>query len=138
MPHFTITLQNDTGPDASEAMQRHVPFYWVHRAVGQAWVRALVDACGDVLDPVSGTVAVNVSSNFRHELFVGDSDIEVVLEKIGTSSITVGVAVSQEDVLAAEVTAVLVHIDSGRGQAAPWSPAQVAALESLLRVTSPR
>jgi hypothetical protein len=34
-------------------------------------------------------------------------------------------------VQAAELTVVLVHLDSSRVNSAPWSPAQIAALETL-------
>lgn len=55
----------------------------------------------------------------------------VTLNRIGTTSLTLLITLHQDGVQAAELTVVLVHLDSSRLNSAPWSPAQIAALETL-------
>lgn len=131
MPRYTIPLRNNPRPDAPESVSRHVPFYCAHEAAAAAWTRAIGEACGDLLDPVTQTAVVNVVSNFGRELFTGDADVVVALDRIGTTSLTLLITIEQGGVQAAEVTATLVQLDSSRVNSAPWSPAQIAALEAL-------
>ncbi|MFC0453597.1 acyl-CoA thioesterase [Rhodococcus jostii] len=131
MPRYTIALRNNARPDAPASVSRHVPFYCAHEAAGAAWSRALVEACGDLLDPVTQIAVVNVVSNFGRELFTGDADVTVTLDRIGGTSLTLRITLEQDGVQAAELTVVLVHLDSSRLSSAPWSPAQIDALETL-------
>ncbi|MFC9357808.1 hypothetical protein ACFTZB_14705 [Rhodococcus sp. NPDC057014] len=131
MPRYALPLRNNATPDAPASVSRHVPFYCVHEAAAVAWKRALVEACGDLLDPVTQTAVVNVVSNFGRELFTGDADVVVTLDRIGSTSLTLLITIEQDGVQAAEVTATLVQLDSSRVNSAPWSPAQIAALETL-------
>ncbi|MBC2639066.1 MULTISPECIES: hypothetical protein [unclassified Rhodococcus (in: high G+C Gram-positive bacteria)] len=131
MPRYTLPLRNNPRPDAPASVSRHVPFYCAHEAAAAAWTRALVEVCGDLLDPVTQTAVVNVVSNFGRELFTGDADIVVTLDRIGSTSLTLLITIEQDGVQAAELTATLVQLDSSRVNSAPWSPAQIAALESL-------
>ena len=109
MPRYTIALRNNSGPVAPASVSRHVPFYCAHEAAGTAWNRALVEACGDLLDPVTQTAVVNVVSNFGRELFTGDADVVVTLDRIGTTSLTFLITIHQDGVQAAELTVVLVQ-----------------------------
>jgi len=131
MPRYTLPLRNNATPDAPASVSRHVPFYCVHEAAAVAWKRALVEACGDLLDPVTQTAVVNVVSNFGRELFTGAADVDVTLDRIGTTSLTFLITLHQDGVQAAELTVVLVHLDSSRVNSAPWSPEQIAAFEAL-------
>ncbi|PBC36285.1 hypothetical protein CJ179_45375 [Rhodococcus sp. ACS1] len=131
MPRYTLPLRNNATPDAPASVSRHVPFYCVHEAAAVAWKRALVEACGDLLDPVTQTAVVNVVSNFGRELFTGAADVDVTLDRIGTTSLTFLITLHQDGVQAAELTVVLVHLDSSRVNSAPWSPEQIAAFETL-------
>ncbi|MDT2008575.1 hypothetical protein FXW78_38010 [Rhodococcus opacus] len=131
MPRYTIALRNNARPDAPASVSRHVPFYCAHEAAGAAWSRAIVEACGDLLDPVTQIAVVNVVSNFGRELFTGDADVVVTLDRIGGTSLTLRITLEQDGVQAAELTVVLVHLDSSRVNSAPWSPAQIDALETL-------
>ncbi|WKN54223.1 hypothetical protein R1X32_40265 [Rhodococcus opacus] len=131
MPRYTIPLRNNARPDAPASVSRHVPFYCAHEAAGAAWSRALVEACGDLLDPVTQIAVVNVVSNFGRELFTGDADVTVTLDRLGGTSLTLRITIEQDGVQAAELTVVLVHLDSSRVNSAPWSPPQIAALETL-------
>ena len=131
MPRYTIALRNNARPDAPASVSRHVPFYCAHEAAGAAWSRALVEACGDLLDPVTQTAVVSVVSNFGRELFTGDADVVVTVDRIGSTSLTLLITIEQDGGQAAELTAVLVHLDSSRVNSAPWSSAQIAALETL-------
>ena len=119
MPRYTIALRNNARPDAPASVSRHVPFYCAHEAAGAAWSRALVEACGDLLDPVTQTAVVSVVSNFGRELFTGDADVVVALDRIGTTSLTLLITLHQDGVPAAELTVVLVHLDSSRVNSAP-------------------
>ncbi|TQC44628.1 hypothetical protein EEB14_36260 [Rhodococcus sp. WS4] len=132
MPRYTIPLRNNARPDAPPSVSRHVPFYCAHEAAGAAWSRAIVEACGDLLDPVTQIAVVNAVSNFGRELFTGDADVTVTLDRLGGTSLTLRITIEQDGVQAAELTVVLVHLDSSRVNSAPWSPAQIAALETLL------
>ncbi|MFE5705063.1 acyl-CoA thioesterase [Rhodococcus koreensis] len=131
MPRYTLPLRNNATPDAPASVSRHVPFYCVHEAAAVAWKRALVEACGDLLDPVTQTAVVNVVSNFGRELFTGAADVDVTLDRIGTTSLTFLITLYQDGVQAAELTVVLVHLDSSRVNSTRWSPEQIAAFEAL-------
>ncbi|QSE79175.1 acyl-CoA thioesterase [Rhodococcus koreensis] len=131
MPRYTLPLRNNATPDAPASVSRHVPFYCVHEAAAVAWKRALVEACGDLLDPVTQTAVVNVVSNFGRELFTGAADVDVTLDRIGTTSLTFLITLHQDGVQAAELTVILVHLDSSRVNSTRWSPEQIAAFEAL-------
>jgi acyl-CoA thioesterase FadM len=131
MPRYTTTLHNRADPDAPASISRHVPFHVAHEAAAAAWVRALGEACGELLDPVTQIAVVNVVSNFGRELFTEEAYVDVTATRIGTTSLTLQIGIEQDGTQAAEVTATLVQLDSSRRGSAPWSPAQVAALETL-------
>src|SRR5260370_38145835 len=57
--------------DGPPVTSSHVPFYLALEAAADAWAMTLGEHCGDLLSPMAMAV-VNVTSNFRRELFVGE------------------------------------------------------------------
>jgi hypothetical protein len=116
--------------DGSTVNDRHVPFFLALEVAADAWALALQAYCGDVLLP--GDVAVvSVVSNFRHELFVGEVDVDVTCKRIGISSITFLMELIQSDRSAGTVNFVVAKVDPQRIHAVPLTAAQRAALESI-------
>ncbi len=109
----------------------HVPYYLALEVAAEAWAAAMATTCHGLLEPWDLGV-VHVRSDFRFELFVGETDFDVELRRIGSSSIAFGVTITQEGRSTATVTAVLARVDDLRTHSVPFSPEQRAALEKLL------
>jgi acyl-CoA thioesterase FadM len=116
--------------DGRPVPTNHVPYYLAHEAMSDAWNRAIFTACEGVMAPNELGV-VHVSSDFSRELFVGEVSIEVHVEQLGNSSITVKLALAQYDRPAATMTAVLARVDPLRQHSVPLTDAQRSALETL-------
>lgn len=98
--------------------------------MSDAWARAIFDTCADVMRPDELGV-VHVTSDFSHELFVGEATVEVTVQRIGTSSMTLLLTLSQDGRQAAVMTAVLARVDPLRLRSVPLTAAQRSALATL-------
>lgn len=94
----------------------HVPAYLALELASQAWADALAVTSAGVLD-ATDVMIVHVTSDFSRELLTGDVDVEVVLTKIGRSSLTARVSIDQDGNHAALATFVLVRVAHGRAVA---------------------
>jgi acyl-CoA thioesterase FadM len=75
---------------------------------------------------------VNVSADYRRELFDGPAVFDVVLERLGTSSLVFTVDIIQSGELAARATLTFVRVDADRAGSLPLTARQRAALQALL------
>ena len=114
----------------------HMPFFEVLELMYEAWRMALWSACEDTLMPADLGV-VHVASDFSHELFVGDSTMQVRLLDVGNSSVGFYVELSQGGRVAARVTTVLSRVNETRERSVPLSPLQRAALDTILEKAAP-
>jgi acyl-CoA thioesterase FadM len=133
VPSYAVSLTHRPTRDGQPVRGNHVPYYLALEMVSEAWGRAIVDFCGAALSPMDLAV-VGVTSDFWRELFVGDAEVDVALDRIGTSSVTFRCRLSQDGEQAATVTAVLCRVNAGRTKSVPLSEAQRTALEPLLVV----
>lgn len=117
--------------DGSSIESRHVPYYLALEVAAHAWGTALVEACGDLMGPRDLAV-VHVECDFRHELFIGEVDLDVTLVKVGSSSLTWHIEMGQDGQRAGSVEAVVCRVDDSRVTALPLSADQRAALDVLL------
>lgn len=131
MPHYRLPITHRPERDGSTSDSRHVPYFLALEVAAQAWGMALVEACGDLLGPRDLAV-VHVECDFRHELFIGEVDLEVALVKLGSSSLRWHIELVQEGRRAGTVVSVVCRVDDDRVTALPLSPEQRAALEPLL------
>jgi acyl-CoA thioesterase FadM len=129
-----MTITHPPMRDGGVITSAHVPFFLALEAMADAWANALADHCSGVLAPTDLGV-VHVDSDFAHEVFVGEVTIDVDLEKVGTSSLTFRVTLTQGGRRAAVMTTVLARVDSTRLHALPLSDAQRAALGTLSLAT---
>jgi len=109
----------------------HMTFPLSLQACADAWTSALIGACGGSLAP-SDLGVVNVTSDFRRELFTGDAMIGITLTRLGTSSISLRAEIVQFAQSAVTVSVVLVRVDGTRRRSVPLSDAQRAALGTIL------
>jgi acyl-CoA thioesterase FadM len=117
--------------DGSIIESNHVPYYLALEYAADAWGTALVDTCGGLLGPRDLAV-VHADCDFRHELFIGEVDLDVTLVKLGASSLRWHVELAQEGRHAGTVVAVVCRVDDDRVTAVPLSAEQRRALETLL------
>jgi acyl-CoA thioesterase FadM len=130
LPRHTLVVTHPPPRDGPPVTSRHVPFYLALEAAADAWAMTLGEHCGDLLSPMAMAV-VNVTSNFRRELFVGEIAVEVSLKRIGTSSVTFLLELFQGGHAAGIVDFVVVQVDFLRVHPVPLTPAQRAALQTI-------
>ncbi len=130
LPRHTLVVTHPPPRDGPPVTSRHVPFYLALEAAADAWAMTLGEHCGDLLSPMAMAV-VNVTSNFRRELFVGEISVEVSLKRIGTSSVTFLLELFQGGHAAGTVDFVVVQVDFLRVHPVPLTPAQRAALQTI-------
>ncbi len=109
----------------------HVTFHGALGYVQAAWLRALTETCGDVLMPPDLGL-VNVTADYRRELFDGPAVFDVTLERMGTSSLIFAADIIQSGELAARATLTFVRVDADRTRSLPLTAQQRAALAPLL------
>jgi acyl-CoA thioesterase FadM len=112
----------------------HVPFYLALEVAAGAWMLALAVTCADLLTPHDLAV-VNATSNFSHEIFLGEAAFDVCLERIGVSSLQFTVAIEQHGRAVGQFATTLVRVDERREKSVALSSAQRAALERLRTLT---
>lgn len=128
---YPITLSHRPSRDGVVSTSSHMPFFEVLELMYEAWRLALWSACEETLTPARLGV-VHVTSDFAHEIFLGESLMQVQLLEVGTSSLRFYVELSQRGRLAARVTTVLAQVNETREHSVPLSPLQRAGLETIL------
>jgi acyl-CoA thioesterase FadM len=130
MLRFELPVTHRPDREGTVASSSHVPFYLALEITSQAWAAALAATCAGVLEPTELAV-VNVTSDYRRELFVGEVSFDVTLKSFGVSSLTFGIELSQFGHSAATVSTTLVRVDANREHSVPFSTAQRDGLEEL-------
>lgn len=83
--------------------------------------------------PVRSLILAHLSVDFRRQVMFGEPIVvDSWIARIGTTSVTMRHDVRAGDVVAAELTGVVVHFDYEAQQAQPWSDAVRAALADYL------
>jgi len=132
MPRYTLPITNSPTRDGRPVTSRHIPFYVALETAADAWTIALSEFCAATLLPTDVAV-VHVTSDFRHELFVGEVTVDVSLQRVGTSSITFVMELIQSGRSAGTIEFVVAQVDQSRIHAVALTPAQRAALETIPR-----
>lgn len=106
----------------------HLAWIDVLEPAHDAWTTVL-DATGrDDLRMPTFAVA-NIASDFRREMFRTTLDYDVTLERIGNSSLTIRLDVTQDGADTATIRVVIVRVAPGRAASAGFTSEQRAALE---------
>jgi acyl-CoA thioesterase FadM len=126
-----VTLTNQQSSDEKPALGDHVAFFDSLRAAAGAYAAAILSASDGLLS-ARDMALVNLTSDFKGELFVGEAIFDVVLQRIGATSLTFAMELSQSGKVAATISVVLVHVGDGRESSVPFTAAQRSALERLL------
>jgi len=130
MPRYVVPLTHRPNRDGSLSTDPHVPFYLALEAASDAWKQALAEFCAPDLVPFDLAV-VHLDSDFRRELFTGELTVHLTVEKIGTRSVTFGMALEQSGADAGSVRLVYARVGSGRESSLPLNEAQRAALQRI-------
>ncbi len=121
----SVVSEDDCRHDADEVdptapgYGAHLPFHSILQRCGLAWRNYL-----EGLPLEAGVIVPNVNADFLAEVTVGTLDIDVVLVRIGGSSFTVRCEVTQNGVVAAQVSVVLVSFDYDAKTPLPLTEAQ--------------
>jgi acyl-CoA thioesterase FadM len=110
----------------------HIPFDGALGYAQTAWAQAIRATCGGVLVPPNMGI-VNVNADFRRELFEGPAVFDVTLERMGTSSLTFVVEISQFGAPAATARLTYVRVDEQRTTSLPLTEQHRVSLQPLLR-----
>jgi acyl-CoA thioesterase FadM len=105
----------------------HLAFYEVLEAVAQA-NRELLESTGRPDLTLQNFALVHVSSDFRHEMFVGELVIRATVTQVGSSSVTVEALLIQNGRETGRVRSVLVHVSSDRAGSVSLTDEQREAL----------
>ncbi|MCW2522491.1 MAG: hypothetical protein JWO63_826 [Frankiales bacterium] len=131
MIEYPLTLSHRPSREGVVSESAHMPFFEVLELMYEAWRLALWSACEDTLLPAHLGV-VHVTSDFAHEIFLGESLMRVRLVDVGTSSLRFHVELRQNGRLAASVTTVLARVNETREHSVPLSLVQRAGLDTIL------
>lgn len=114
-------------PDSS-VTEEHVPFWAVLQSVGSATQQCLAER-----DPALAALnmaVVSVQSTFKREIFSGAAQLDVSIESVGSSSVTVDTYVRQSGHTAAVVRTVMVQVDPQRHVSVPLDEHHRVALQT--------
>ncbi|MCW2527309.1 MAG: hypothetical protein JWM76_2169 [Pseudonocardiales bacterium] len=131
MPTYTLTLSHRPTRDLEILTFSHVPFYLALEITSDAWAKTFSETAAGLLSPTEMAV-VHVDSEFRQELFTGEADFDVQLKRIGVSTLTWQVEISQRGLSAATITSILSRVNGKRTHSIPLTDDQRAAFEPLL------
>jgi acyl-CoA thioesterase FadM len=130
MHRFTFELTHRPERDGTVKTSAHAPFFLTLEWAMWAWISTLDLAGSDEL--TAGNFAlVNLNTDYRREIFTGEADFDVTLERIGTSSIGLTVQLTQHSQLAATIKIVMAKVSRDRSESIPFTPAQRELLEKL-------
>jgi acyl-CoA thioesterase FadM len=131
VPHYELAMSSPPVPDHPLMPPGHISFHGALGYVQIAWLRALGEACGEILRPPDLGM-VGVTANYRRELFDGPADFDVRIERLGRSSVVFAVDISQYGELAASVQLTVARVDEQRSRSVALTPEQRAALQPLV------
>jgi acyl-CoA thioesterase FadM len=127
----SLVATNRPERDGRPAVAPHLSFQTVLELANDCWIDAIRSAADGAFDDVHLVVG-RVRAEYGRELHEVATEFDVRVARIGSSSLTVDVAVRQNGVVAAEVSADLVAVDPvGRGSVR-LTAAQHAVLERLV------
>ncbi|HEY3737536.1 MAG TPA: hotdog domain-containing protein [Jatrophihabitans sp.] len=130
MHYFVLDAARRPELDGTVWTDGHLRFYEALETVGLTWALILEKTGrGDL--SLEHMAVVNVTADFRHEMFVGRLEIDAALERIGTTSVTLVCSVAQGGNDVGTVRAVLVKVGDGRVDSLPFTEDQRAALATL-------
>jgi acyl-CoA thioesterase FadM len=132
LPRYALQVTHRPERDGRVVSDPHVPFFLALEAAADAWMLALGEFCEDILLP-SDVGVVNVTSDFRRELFIGLLHVDVSLQAIGISSATFVMRLFQYDRFAGSVRLVVAKVNAGRTHSLPLTDVERAALETIPR-----
>jgi len=135
VPSYEIEMVNPPGQRDLPEGSPHVSFHTVLEAMSYAWKSAVRDTCGHLLEPTDFGI-VHVESDHPAEVFVGDSSHDVTLVKVGRTSLTFHIVLSQEGREAAIATMVVVKVNEARDSAEPLTDEERQAFEQLQRTSN--
>jgi len=136
MHRFTVQMTHRPERNGELSSVSHAPFNLPLEMVMYGWVSALERTENDRLTAANLAV-VNLTADYAREMHVGETVIDVELERIGGSSLTFAIAVSQAGHPAATVRVVLVRVDpEARGASVRFSPEERETLQRLQRTDS--
>jgi acyl-CoA thioesterase FadM len=135
LPRYSLQVAHRPERDGRLITDPHVPFFLALEAAADAWSLALAEFCEDILLP-SDVGVVNVTSDFRHELFVGLLHVDVSLQSIGVSSVTFIMRLFQAEQCAGSVRLVVAKVNEARTQSVALTAVERAALETIPRTDS--
>jgi len=108
-----MVLSHRPTREGSTVAEAHVPAYLALELATTAFADALPKFTDGALEGEDVVIA-HLEASFARELLVGDVDVDVVLRKIGRSSLHIEVALAQDTHSAGSFRFVLVHIVNGR------------------------
>ncbi len=124
-----MALSHHPARDGTRIEIDHVPAYLALELASHAWAEALA-AASNSLVTAAEVMVVHISSDFSRELFVGSADVQVVVTRLGVSSLVVDVSIFQNDVRAAVASFTLVRVVDG--SSSPLTDAERASIASLV------
>ena len=131
MARYSIPLTHRPTRDGEVVKTAHMPGHTVLELSNHALIAALKDACGTELDPMTLAV-VGLSAEFGKEAFVGDTEWDVTISRIGSSSMTVEIDVLQGGERVVHLSQTFVRTSADRTGSQPFSPEQREGLSTLL------
>jgi acyl-CoA thioesterase FadM len=113
-----MTLSHRPTREGVAVTEAHVPAYLALEVATTAFADALPHVTDGLLQATDVVIA-HLEASFSRELLVGNVDVNVLLRKVGRTSLGIEVALEQNGVVAGSITLVLVHVVDGRSAPIP-------------------
>jgi acyl-CoA thioesterase FadM len=130
MHRVTVELTHRPERDGTVWESSHATFFLIVETAMQAWISALAEAGTPALSAWRFAVA-NLNVDYRRQMLTEAATFDVTFERIGNSSITLSMQVTQRDELTASINVVLVRVGGVPAESADFSPEERETLERL-------
>lgn len=131
MPRYVLPITHRPERDGTAVAGSHVPFYLALEVASDAWRRTVGERCAPVLT-MTDLAVVHVEADFSREMFTGELTVDVSVQRIGRTSVTVRAELAQAGASTGAVTIVFARVDAARVVSLPLTPEQRPFLEALL------
>jgi acyl-CoA thioesterase FadM len=130
MHRVTVELTHRPERDGTVWESSHATFFLIVETAMQAWISALDQAGTAALSAWRFAVA-NLNVDYRRQMHTEAATFDVTFERIGNSSITLSILVTQREELTATISVVLVRVGGLRAESADFSADERKILERL-------
>jgi acyl-CoA thioesterase FadM len=130
MHRVTVEMTHRPERDGTTWESSHATFFLIAETAMQAWVSALAEAGTPDLSARCFVVA-NLTTDYRREMHTEPATFDVTFDRIGNTSITLSMQVTQRGEVTATIRVVLVRVRRERSESTRFSGEEREILNRL-------